>query len=256
MVFLCIDWYNTIMTIQQAMLSAIKKLQKVKNPSPHLEAEVLLSFIAYLTGHKEFYGLDFIINKNVLIPRPETELLVEETIKTSRQLAALNKPQAICDIGTGSGCLAIALAKYLPEAKIYATDISKKALSLAKKNARTHKVLKKVNFMRGDLLRPLILKKIKVNIITANLPYLTHDELLDVRHEPKTALFGGKMGIELIERLLMQSPAVLNPCGTILLEIAPTQTKLIDYIVEQHLPGKKVSFIKDLAGRDRVVKIE
>ncbi len=281
------------MTIQQALLSARQKLKEVKNTSPHLEAEVLLSFVlnksksylltnqqkklspeqqkkflnlinrrrhdipmAYLTGRKEFYGLDFSINDNVLIPRPETESLVEETIKIARQLGQGHAPKTICDIGTGSGCIAITLAKYLPEVKIFATDISKKALILAKKNAKTLKVVKKINFLEGDLLQPLILKKIKCDIITANLPYLTRDELPGVRHEPKTALFGGKMGIELIERLLIQSPEVLNPGGVILLEISPTQRKLVDFIVEQQLPEKKVVFIKDLSEKDRVAKVQ
>ena len=212
--------------------------------------------IAYLTGHKEFYGLDFIINKNVLIPRPETELLIEETIKIVRQLATRNKPIAIGDIGTGSGCIAVTLAKYLPAVKIMASDISKGALQTAQKNARQHQVLKKIRFMAGDMLRPFISKKIKCDIIAANLPYLTYDELKNVKYEPKTALSGGKMGIESIERLLMQSTEVLNENGIILLEISPTQTKMIDFIVEQQLPNKKVMFIKDLSGRDRVVKIK
>lgn len=283
------------MTIQQALLSAIKKLQKKKIDSPHLDAEVLLAFIlnktrsyllahhqqnvtarqlkkysalisrrqhhvptAYLTNQKEFYGLNFYVSTDVLVPRPETEVLVEETIKCARQLhqTISYKPLAICDVGTGSGCIAITLAKYLPHAKITATDISEKALTVAKKNARTHKVLKKIRFLAGDLLRPLILKKIKCDIIVANPPYLTRAEIKNVRHEPKMALYGGKMGMEVIERLLMQSTEVLNENGVILLEISPTQTKLVDFIVEQQLPGRKVTFIKDLNGRNRVVKIE
>lgn len=280
------------MNIQQALLSSITRLQK-KTASPHLDAEVLLSFVlkkpksyllahqekkltaaqsikfhsliarrqrnipvAYLIGHQEFYGLDFLINDDVLIPRPETELLIEETIKAARQHATGYGLRAICDIGTGSGCLAITLAKYLPKAQIIATDISSPVLRLAKKNARRHKILEKIKFIQGDLLRPFILKKIKCDIIIANLPYLTPLEMKAVPHEPRTALSGGKMGIELIERLIMQSPEVLNPNGVILLEISPTQTKLVDFIVEQQLPEKKVTFIKDLTSRDRVARIK
>lgn len=280
------------MIIQQALLSAIKKLQKTKDASPHLDAEVLLAFvlkkpkeylmtnpakkitssqqkkfsalivrrqrnipIPYLTGSKEFYGLNFKINSEVLVPRPETELLVEEAIKIIRQKSPENRIDVI-EVGTGSGCIAITLAKYLPSAKISASDISEKALKTAIKNARLHKVFNKIKFLQGDLLRPIMLKKKNVDIIIANLPYLTNKEISGVRHEPKVALYGGKMGVELIERLLIQSTEVLNPNGIILLEISPTQSKLIDFIIEQQLPGKKVTFFKDLSGRDRVVKIE
>lgn len=280
------------MTIQQAMLSAITKLQTLKDASPHLDAEVLLSFtmkkqktfiltnpdkklsaiqqkkfngliarrkngipVAYLIGQKEFYGMNFFINSNVLVPRPDTETLIESAIHAVRQQTP-DKKTVIADIGTGSGCIAITLAKYLPQVKIIATDISPQAIDIAKKNARRQKVYNKIRFIEGDLLHPLILKKIKCDIMVANLPYLTSTELKNVRHEPKAALYGGKMGVELIERLLIQSSAILNPGSIILLEISPTQVKLVDFIIEQQLSGKKVSFIKDLNGRDRVVKIE
>jgi release factor glutamine methyltransferase len=279
------------MTIQQVYLAAIAKLQKVKNTSPHLDAGILLAHvlhktkeyvlanpdkkmsvnqtkklnalilrrqknipIAYLTGQKEFYGLHFFVGTFVLVPRPETELLIEETIKTVRQKTDQQKV-TITDVGTGSGCIAITLAKYLPQAKIIAIDISPKALAMAKKNARQHKVFKKIKFIESNLLRTPILKKIKMDIIVANLPYLTNAEIKNVRHEPKLALYGGKMGVELIERLLMQSSEVLTPNGVILLEISPSQTKLVDFIIEQQIPGKKVTIFKDLTGRDRVVKI-
>ena len=297
------------MTIQKALLSAVKKLQhtqntahNTQNTSPHLDAEVLLAFvlkkpkgyllshqgknltpshlkkfnflilrrqrgkpISYLTNHKEFYKLDFYISENVLIPRPETETLVEEAIKCTRHLQKTinRKPLTIYDIGTGSGCIAITLAKYLPDIKVMATDISEKALAVAKKNAKQHKVLRKIKFIKGDLLKSLI-KKSKApkhkaqytDLIVANLPYLTKDELQNIRHEPKQALYGGKMGLELIERLITQAEQVLNPKGIILLEISPAQVKYIEYLVEQHLPSKRVFFIKDLGERDRVARIE
>jgi len=290
------------MTIQKTLLTAIKKLQK-SNLSPHLDAEVLLSFtinkpkgyllshkdnnltaaqinkynkliqkrargvpVAYLTYTKEFYNLEFIVNENVLIPRPETETLIEEAIKCLRIKLKNLKQEVdakrydtltVADIGTGSGCIAITLAKYMPDIGIFATDISDKALNVAKKNARSHKVSSKITFKKGDLLKPFIKKQsTKFDIITANLPYLTKDELVNVRHEPKTALHGGKMGLELVEKLIAQADQVLNPDGIMLLEISPTQVKTVDYLVEQHLPNKKVFFIKDLGERDRVAKIE
>ena len=293
------------MTIQKSLISAVKKLRTKNIPSAHLDAEVLLSFvlkkpkgyllanqekkltlpqskkfnqliskrlkkipIAYLIHQKEFYGLDFFIDKNVMIPRPETELLVEEVIKYSRHQSrpAVERkfirsvPRlTIADIGTGSGCIAVTLARYLPDTKIYATDISKKALIVAKKNAKKYKVLKRIKFLKGDLLKPLSrlrsLNHHKVDIIVANLPYLTQDELRKVYHEPQKALDGGKLGIEYIDKLLTQAPKILNSEGKIFLEISPTQAKTVDYIVEQQMPEKKVEFKKDLAGRLRVAII-
>lgn len=290
------------MTIQKALLSAIKKLQKT-SASAHLDAEVLLSFvlnkpkgyllshqertitpaqakkfnslisrrnrgtpIAYLTNYKEFYKINFLVNKEVLIPRPETETLVEEAIKCVRQRqklikdkldAARYKQLNIADIGTGCGCIAITLAKYLPDIKIIATDISKKALAVAKKNAKQHKVLKKIDFIKGDLLEPIIRhKKTQLDLIITNLPYLTKHELVNVKNEPKTALYGGKLGLELIEKLISQAEQVLKPKGIILSEISPAQVKAIDYFVERYLPNKSVFFIKDLGERDRVARIE
>lgn len=278
------------MTIQKTLINAVKKLRQKSLPNAHLDAEVLLSTILnkprgylishqekeitasqlkkfhalisrrqkgtpipYLTHHQEFYGLDFLVNRKVLIPRPETELLVEVVIQYARRLANLQSPISIADIGTGSGCIAVTLAKYLPNVKIYAIDISEKALAVAKINAKKHKVLKRIKFIKGDVLNPV--KKEKFDIIVANLPYLTKDELINVPHEPKQALYGGKLGLEIIERLLMQVPKYLKPESKIFLEISPTQTKALEYIVEQQLPGRKVEFKKDLAGRDRVAAI-
>ena len=296
------------MTIQKTLISAVKKLRRKSLPAAHLEAEVLLSTvlnkprgyllanqkkeitpnqfkkfnslmarrqkgtpIPYLTNHQEFYGLDFFVDKRVLIPRPETELLIEEVIKRSR-IAAVSAPRPIiADIGAGSGCIAVTLAKYLPNAKIYAADISAKALTVAKINAKKHKVSKRIKFLKGDLLSPFqrgshrallepepsrrLARWPALDIIVANLPYLTHDELANVPHEPRQSLYGGKLGLEIIERLLIQTPKYLKPEGKIFLEISPTQIKALEYIVEQQLPGKKVEFKKDLAGRDRVAMV-
>ena len=283
------------MTIQQALLAAIKKLKKSSSTSTHLDAEIILSFItnrpreylhsypekkitprqadnfqrlvkkrqrglpmAYLTGHKEFYGLDFLVNKNVLIPRPETETLVEEAIKIARQMkkSINDKPLAVYDIGTGSGCIAITLTKFLPGIKIIATDISPVALSLARKNAQKHKILKKVKFYQGNLLAAISKRYWPADMIVANLPYLDKSELNNVRHEPSLALDGGKQGLELLEKIITDSKQSLAPEGVMLLEFSPTQTKAIDYFVERHLPGRRVIFIKDLSGRDRVAMIK
>lgn len=222
--------------------------------------------VAYLTGSREFYKLDFFVTKDTLVPRPETEILVEQAIKTVREKHKQlpdKKKLLIADIGTGTGCIAITLAKYLPNVRVIAVDISPKALLVAKKNAKKHVVLKSTTFIKGDLLFPFIKKKVKEvkkqatpDVVVANLPYLTVNELHNVSHEPRQALDGGKLGLEYIEQLLMQAAESLPIETTILLEIAPTQTKAVDYMVEQHMPTKKVSFVKDLAGLDRVAVIQ
>ncbi|MDP2684373.1 MAG: peptide chain release factor N(5)-glutamine methyltransferase [bacterium] len=284
------------MDIQKALLSAKKKIDQHNPSESQLDAEVLLSFVtkkpktflltnlekkltpsqlnkfnrliekrkkgipvAYLINKREFYGLDFYVNESVLIPRPETETLIEETIKKARflnQSMEKNKSDTlvIADIGTGSGCIAIALAKYLPYARIIATDISEAVLKIAKKNARHHKVLKRISFKKGNLLKP-ISKKNEIDIIVANLPYLNKKELVNVAREPKTALYGGKMGLELIDELFIQL-SDFEKIPILILEIAPHQFKAIDYFSERKLNKKMSPPVKDLAGRDRVAIVE
>ena len=282
------------MDIQKALLSAKQKIDKHNPSESQLDAEVLLAYVmkkpksylmanldkkltpaqsvkfkkmvekrkkgtpvAYLTKHREFYGLEFYVDENVLIPRPDTEILIEEVIKKARflnQSMDKNETLTIVDIGTGSGCIAITLAKYLPYAKIIATDISEPALKVAQKNARTHKVLKKINFRKGNLLKP-VSKKEDIDIIVANLPYLNKKELVNVPKEPKLALYGGKMGLELLDELFIQLTE-LEKTPTIILEIAPQQFKAIDYFAEQKLNKKMHEPVKDLAGRDRVAIVE
>lgn len=284
------------MTIQQTLLRAIRKL-RTTSTSANLDAEVLLSFvtkkskawllahqseslsphhtstyrtlvtrrsrgvpIAYLTGHKEFYGLDFSVTKSVLVPRPETELLIEETISVARAMYKRmdKKKLRIADIGTGSGCIAITLAKFLPEAHIYASDISPAALAVAEKNIAQHKVTSRMTTLRGDLFSPYnaVIKKGLLDIVVSNPPYLKKKELNDVKHEPEQALYGGKMGIEVLDRLLARTPHYLAPHGAILLEIGSDQAGAIEYAARQQFPDKSVRIIKDLAGRDRVVIVE
>src|SRR3989344_2444648 len=206
--------------------------------------------VAYLTGHKEFYGLDFSVTNAVRAPRPETETLIDMILKS----AGRNEPLEIFDIGTGTGCIAITLAHYMPHTKITALDLSPRALTIAKKNARIHKVLKKIRFIRGDLFSGV--EKKKADIIVANLPYLTHDQLRGVPHEPKMALYGGKMGLELIEKVLQETPIHLNENGKVFLEIDPRQTEAVRYVIEQCFSKKHITYAKSLAGRERVVYIQ
>lgn len=205
--------------------------------------------IAYLIKQKEFYGLNFYVDKNVLIPRPETELIIDEVLR----IANCELRIAICDIGTGSGCIAVTLAKLLAKAKITAIDIYPSALKIAKKNAKINGVLKNIQFKKSNLFSKL--KNYKFEIIVANLPYLTKKELTNVPYEPRQALFGGKNGLEIIEKFLSQAKNILKPDSIILLEISPTQLNNIKKLVKKYLPDKKIKFIKDLNNKTRLIKI-
>ncbi len=229
--------------------------------------------IAYLLGRKEFYGLDFLVNKDVLIPRPETELIVDlvlTQIGKIGSLLAISKASVfgrrgptsdfknikIIDVGTGSGCIPIAIAKNTlkdTNLLISASDISEKALNVAKMNARNHQA--KINFIKSDLLRDV---KDRFNIITANLPYIRSSEASSIAkliHHPKLSLDGGKDGLELIKKLIRQSRDKLATKGVILLEIAPEQKKEIYRFTKEIFKDPKINTYQDLAGIDRVVEI-
>jgi release factor glutamine methyltransferase len=201
---------------------------------------------AYITGHREFYGLDFIVNPSVLIPRPESELLVETALAIAK-----NNGLIIADIGTGSGALAISLALGFPRAKIYATDISAAALNIARLNCRRHGVSDRVHLLEGNLLEPL---PEPVDIIVANLPYVRESEL-NPKLEPLLALDGGKDGMESIKKLCQQAGGKLKPGGCLLLEIGQGQTEAVRDILHNIFPQGEVKVIADLAGIDRVVSL-
>jgi len=206
--------------------------------------------LAYITNVKEFYGRDFYVDNNVLIPRPETELIIEEVLKVVRK----NVPIRIFDIGTGSGNIAVTLAKELESATVVATDIDKYALTLAKKNALIHKVNDRIAFMKSDLL-----KKVHGNadILIANLPYLPECDDANVLRErgilfePKRALFAGIDGLTLYKKLIMQIK--LHSFKKTYFEIDPTQSFEIARLVTNNLRVKKIEIKKDLAGHDRLV---
>lgn len=213
--------------------------------------------IAYIIKNKEFFGLDFFVDKRVLIPRPETEILVETVL--NHELRIMNYELRIADVGTGSGCIAVALAKNLKRTKIWAIDISKQALQVARKNIEKHKVGKRVELLHGDLLKPL--GKNKVDIIVANLPYLTVEQLRltenDVRfYEPKIALACKKEETELYGRLLKMAPKYLKKNGIIFLEIDPEFSVKLVKLVKLVMPGMKIKIKKDLAGKDRILSIQ
>jgi release factor glutamine methyltransferase len=225
--------------------------------------------VAYLIGHKEFYGIDFMIDRRALMPRPETELLVELALGFARRRTKDERPKetvraslvlrpssfVVADVGTGSGAIAIALALHLPAAQIDAIDISPDALALAQQNVERHGLAGRVRLLQGDLLDPL---DEPVDLIVANLPYTILAEIDEGvrRYEPHQALDGGTDGLALYGRLLNQAPAYLRLGGMVLLEIGATQAAAVTDLAQRAFPDAIVSVHRDLAGMDRVVVIE
>jgi len=216
--------------------------------------------VAYLTGHKEFYGLDFFVDKRVLIPRPETELLVEIALSIMRKRLNAGRIPIVADIGTGSGAIPISLAVEEPRLPyLYASDISGEALDVARLNCQHHHVEQRVHLLHGDLLAPL---PEPVDILIANLPYVGTDEMNilapDIRaYEPQVALFSGPNGLDLLCRLLIETKqsAMLKSEAVLLLEIGYQQRKALDELISELWPGAIVTFKRDYAGWDRVLQI-
>ena len=283
-------------TTQEALVWARKRLREAGGSSADLDAAVLLGHVlgvsraalythperplseaeysiytrlierraqgepvAYLTGHREFMGLDFLVDKRVLIPRPETELLVEAALAEIKRRGETALPSLrVADIGSGSGAIAIALAVQEPRLPlIYATDLSADALLLAAENARRMQVAERVRFLQGDLLEPL---PEPVDLLLANLPYVApaEEEILpaDVRaYEPHLALFGAGDGLGHIRRLLASAPPFLRPGAVLLLEFGYQQRGALEQMIPALLPNAQARFLSDYAGWDRLVEI-
>jgi len=206
---------------------------------------------AYITGHREFYGFDFYVAPGVLIPRPESELLVEKALN----LACHRSISAIAEIGTGCGAIAISLALNLPEAKIYASDISAPALKVALFNCQKHGVANRICLLQGDMLDPL---PEPVDLIIANLPYVRESELPPtgpVSFEPILALNGGPEGLEKIHRLCQQADSKLSPQGCLLLEIGQGQGEAVTSSLYSLFPSARIEVASDLSGMERVVSL-
>jgi len=204
---------------------------------------------AYITGHREFYGLDFHINSNVLIPRPESELLVEKAL----ELVNKQPVSTIADIGTGCGAIAISLALSLPQAKIYAADISPAALEVASLNCQKHGVADRIHLLAGDMLNPL---PEPVDLIIANLPYVRESDLSRIstlNYEPSLALNGGPDGLIRIRQLCSRVNEKLRPGGCLLLEVGVGQSSIITSFLNGLFPLSEIEVIPDLSGIDRVV---
>lgn len=318
---------TTAMTVREALREGIARLSAAHAPSHTLAAELLLMHVLgrdrtwlysypespvgrsavenyfaliarrsageptqYLTGHQEFWGLEFEVNPSVLIPRPETEHVVEVALKRVSQRAdgsvssgaAGARNIRIADVGTGSGCIAVALAKELPNGEIVATDISKEALAVAARNALRHGVADRIHFIHTDLLGALLTGEERVtshephstphhspitghqshvfDVIVSNPPYVARDDTSSLppevrEHEPATALFGGATGIEIYDRLAQQAVTLLSPGGSLVLELgynsAPHVRSLLENSAWCH-----IEIANDLAGIPRVIAAE
>jgi release factor glutamine methyltransferase len=279
------------MTVRDILNESTKALEAADIPSARLDAEVLLSFclgcdrlefyknpvmtisetqltafrniiarrlqwepVAYITGRKEFWSFTLEVNSSVLIPRPDTEIIIEEALDVYRNFTSL--PVRILDIGTGSGAIALALALEIACAKVVATDISMAALNLAKKNAATLGLKEKVDFRQGNLFEPV---DGFFNIIVSNPPYIAASDYEDLpacvkSFEPREALFAGESGLEFYEKLIYQADGYLQKNGWLLLEIGAKQEAGIRGIIEGSGFYDRIEMRKDYAGLPRVIK--
>lgn len=214
--------------------------------------------LPYILGHWEFFGLDFTINPDVLIPRPETELLVEHAL---RWLANHPGRRRAADIGTGSGCIAISLAVNQPDLLVVALDISWGALMVARQNIARYHLDQRVHLLQSDLLdavQPAADDR-RFDLICANLPYIPEETLVhlhQLRHEPIIALSGGATGTVFIEKLLRRAPDLLSPGGLLLLEIEASLGEKVHKLALSAFPHSTVQVLPDLAGLDRLVMVQ
>ncbi len=224
-----------------------------------LERRVGREPLQYILGTQEFCGLEFHVNPAVLIPRPETELLVEYVA----QRIPAERQATIVDVCTGSGCIAVAIARLRPRARVIATDLSNPSLAVARQNATRHEVCERITWLEGDLLRPLAEKGLegRIDVIVSNPPYIAEADWATLQpevrlFEPRGALVAGPQGTELHERLLREADRYLSPTGALIMEIGAGQARAMRRIVEQ-IPGYRFHrLVYDEAGLERVVIVE
>jgi release factor glutamine methyltransferase len=246
-----------------AHVSGLSRTQILARPEQNVSSDALAHFdrlveralagepMAYIVGHREFCGLDFTTDARALVPRPETELLVELALK------GLPDNALVADVGTGCGCIAVAIAVRAPTVRVTALDISMEALTLARRNAQRHHVAERLTFTHADLLKNAAPSAF--GVICANLPYIPSaelDQLPVVKYEPRLALDGGPDGLSLIRHLLVDAPRVLATPGRLLLEIGATQGRAAFALAGAFFPNARVRLHKDLAGLDRVVEAQ
>ncbi len=243
----------------------LARLDQSISPEAHAQFDALVARaalgepLAYLTGHRQFHGLDFLVDARVLVPRPETELLVDLALKFLAVKAETTRDRSVLDVGAGSGCIAVTLAAKCPAARVTAVDISDEALAVARRNAERHQVAGRITFFKSDLLSSFFLLPSSFHLVCANLPYIASDELhaLPVaRHEPALALDGGPDGLLLIRRLLVDLPRQMAPGGRVLLEIGHGQGEAASALAQAAFPYARVHLHHDLAGLERIVAVE
>ena len=278
-----------MITISQALHQSVETLKRIGD-TPNLDAQILLantlekprawvishpevelSFsensrfqdgidslvegipLPYIIGKREFYGLEFIVTPDTLIPRPETELMVELALEW---LGKHQGRRSAADVGTGSGCIAVAIAKNSPDVSFIASDISLSALRIARKNSVQHGVNERINFLQADLMSPI---SHQFDLICANLPYIPSQRLQTLKihgHEPDTALNGGKDGMDFISKLLVTSSTYTQPGALLLIEIDSSQGRKVQSTAKNLFPYAEISVHTDLAHHDRLVKIQ
>ncbi len=209
--------------------------------------------LPYLTGRMEFFGLEFAVTPDVLIPRPETELLVEEALSWLER-----RPGArAVDVGTGSGCIAVTLALHAPHLRVCAVDLSTAALTVARDNARRHGVADRLLFLQGDLLQPL---RGPFDLVVSNPPYVATTEWdslpPSVRREPRLALLAGSDGLDALRRLLPQAAACLRADGLLLVEMGERQGEVVASLARRCFPQADVAILSDLAGKERLLRVQ
>jgi release factor glutamine methyltransferase len=272
-------------TVLEVLKLASDHIQKRAPDSPRLDAEVLLAHalglrrldlylkfdrplteaelagyralvarrakgepVAYLVGHKEFMGLDFVVTHAVLIPNPDTEVLVQRAVELAREAG---KPLRVADVGTGSGCIAIAIAHYAPNVQVVASDVAPDALEVAALNVAAHGLSDRVELVCGDLMAPLVGA---FDLVCANLPYVAAGSVLapEVVAQPARAIFAEDHGSALVTRLLAESPDRLNPGGRLLAELDPSIASTAVDGANRHFAGHRIH--SDLAGHQRVLE--
>ena len=212
--------------------------------------------IQYIKGVETFFGRDFKVNENVLIPRYETEELVENILYRIDDYFSGYKNITLCDVGTGSGAIAISLALEEPKLKVYATDISDLALTVAKENANNLKA--DVEFLVGDMLQPLIEKNLKVDIFVSNPPYIPQEQEIEAvvkDNEPHVALFGGNDGLYFYRKIFEGVNELLNERALLAFEMVFDQRELMEEALQKYFPNDPYEIIKDINGKDRMLFI-
>jgi len=233
-----------LLTHPERLLSLAEADQFESMLSRRLASEPL----QYITGVQEFFGLSFEVSPAVLIPRPETEHLVEAVLE---RFGRESSPR-IVDVGTGSGAIAVALAHAIPRSRVTAVDFSSAALEVAQRNAERHGVLERVTLLQSDLLAAL--ESADFEVVVSNPPYIAEGEVLEPQvfnYEPRSALYAGPTGLEVYERLIPQARKVLKPQGWLMLEIGYGQSKALSRLLSD---WNEVSFLNDLQGIPRVVQ--